>query len=64
MGKGYMTSGERKRGKAAKSQAALDRIYSSVPIPDEEEIQRNERRKAAKRQGSRANTILTRDTLG
>jgi len=64
-GKGYMTNKERRQEKAAKKQAGLDRIYSSVPLPDDEEIKRNERRKAAKRQGSRASTVLTeRDTLG
>jgi hypothetical protein len=65
IGKGYKTNTERKQEKEAKAQAHLDKIYSDVPIPDAEEIKRNERRKAAKRQGSRAATVLTeRDTLG
>lgn len=64
-GKGYKTNEEARQEAEAKRQGALDKIYSSVAIPDEEEIQRNERRKAAKRQGSRANTVLTdRDRLG
>jgi hypothetical protein len=65
MGKGYKTSGEAKREKAAKAQDALDKQYAGAEIPDEEEIKRNERRKMAKRQGSRASTILTNnDQLG
>lgn len=65
MGRGYMTSGERKRKKAQKRQAARDKIYEAAVMPDEELIRRNERRKAARRQGSRASTILTnRETLG
>jgi len=65
--RGYQTNTEKRQEKAAKKQAGLDKIYSSVAIPDAEEIKRNERRKAAKRQGSRANTVLTyteRDRLG
>ena len=58
-GKGYMTNTEKRQEAEAKAQGKLDSIYSSVDIPDEEVIQRNERRKAAKRQGSRASTVLT-----
>lgn len=65
LGKGYMTSGERKEKKAAKKQAGLDRIYASAEMPDEEQIRRNELRKAAARRGSRQRNILTdQDTLG
>ena len=65
MGKGYMTSGEKKREKAMKRQNELDKVYTGAEVPDDEELKRNERRKQAKRQGSRANTILTNnDQLG
>lgn len=65
MGKGYMTNRERRQKRAAKVQAAKDEIFQNAEMPDEEVIRRNERRKAASRQGSRANTILTnRDSLG
>ena len=65
-GKGYMTNSERKGEKRAKKQAKLDKVYASANvIPDDEVIKRNERRKAAKRQGSRASTVLTNnDQLG
>jgi 3-phosphoglycerate kinase len=63
--KGYKTNKEIKQEKAAKQQKKLDKVYSDVSLPDDELIQRNARRKAAKRQGSRANTVLTdRQTLG
>jgi len=65
--KGYKTNAETRNENAAKKQAGVDKIYSAVAIPDAEEIKRNERRKAAKRQGSRASTVLTytdRDRLG
>ena len=65
IGRGYQTSGERKRKEAAKVQNALDEVYSGAEVPDDEQLKRTERRKAAKRQGSRANTILTNnDQLG
>ena len=65
MGKGYKTSGEAKREKAAKVQAGKDKIFSGAQLPDEEVIKRNERRKAATRRGSRVSTILTdEDSLG
>lgn len=64
-GKGWKTSGEQKREKAAKRQKALDELYAGAERPDEEDIKRKERRKAAKRKGSRVETILTDDdTLG
>lgn len=65
LGRGYKTNRERREGKAAKEQARLDAIYSGAELPDEELIRRNERRKAAKRRGSRISTVLTdEDTLG
>jgi len=65
IGKGYKTNTERRQEAEAKEQAHLDKIYSSAPIPDDEAIKRNERRKAAMRAGSRASTVLTeRDKLG
>lgn len=65
MGRGYKTSGEAKREVAAKKQNALDLVYSGADVPDDEQLKRVERRKQAKRQGSRANTILTNnDQLG
>lgn len=64
LGKGYATSGERKRKRVAKANAAQDKIYqAAATIPDAEVLKRDERRKAAKRSGSRANTVLT-DRLG
>ncbi len=63
IGKGYMTGEERRAEKAAKKQAALDEVFASARLPDEEEIKRTERRKAAKRRGSRIATVLT-DQLG
>ena len=63
--KGYSTGRERRQKKAAQRQSALDKIYQGAQIPDEEEIAREERRKAARRRGSRADTILTdQETLG
>lgn len=66
LGRGFMTRKEKRAKDAAKEQARLDAIYSGAQMPDEEEIARNERRKAAKRRGSRVSTILTtdEDTLG
>jgi len=60
-GKGYITKKEKDAKKAAKAQTALDTIYANAEMPDDEVIQRNERRKAARRRGSRVNTILTDD---
>ena len=65
LGKGYKTSGERKRARVAREQTAKDELFASAQLPDEELIRRNERRKAAKRRGSRVSTVLTdEDTLG
>lgn len=65
MGKGYQTGDEMKAKKKAKEKTARDKIYSGAEVPDDEMLKRKERRKAAKRQGSRANTILTNnDQLG
>jgi len=65
LGKGYMTSGERHQKRLAKDQAQKDKVFAGAQMPDEEEIARNERRKAAKRRGSRVSTVLTEDdTLG
>ena len=64
-GRGYKTNKERSQEKDAKRQAGVDKLYSSADMPDEELIKRNERRKAARRRGSRVSTILTdQDTLG
>lgn len=61
IGRGYKTNTERREEKKANKQNALDKIYAGAEMPDEEVIKRNERRKAAKRRGSRVNTILTDD---
>ncbi len=63
LGRGYKTNTERRHEKAAKRQQALDQVFASAQMPDEEEVRRTERRKAARRKGSRAETILT-DQLG
>lgn len=65
IGKGYKTNRERRQEKAGKAQAVKDRMFAAAELPDEEAIRRNERRKAAKRRGSRVSTVLTdQDTLG
>jgi hypothetical protein len=65
MGKGYQTQKEKRAKDAAKEQGRLDTIYAGAQMPDEEVIQRNERRKAAKRRGSRQRNVLTdEDSLG
>ena len=65
LGRGYMTTKERREKTAVKKQSKLDEIYAGAHIPDEELIRRNERRKSAKRRGSRIATVLTdEDTLG
>lgn len=64
-GKGYKTGEERFAERDAKAQAKKDRMFASATVPDEEEVRRNERRKAARRRGSRVSTVLTdQDTLG
>ena len=65
MGRGYKTRDEINAANEANTQKKKDRIYKGATMPDEELIRRNERRKAAKRRGSRVNTVLTdRETLG
>jgi len=65
IGKGYATNKERRAKKVAKHQAGLDAMFAGAELPDEELIKRNERRKAAKRRGSRVSTVLTdEDQLG
>ncbi len=71
VGKGYKTSGERKRSREARIQGVadarqieLDKVFASGQIPDEDDLKRRTRRIAAARRGSRANTVLTEDTLG
>ncbi len=64
-GKGYKTNTEIRQEKEAKIQAGKDALFAGAEVPDEEAIKRHERRKAAARSGSRANTVLTdKDTLG
>lgn len=64
-GKGYKTNREIRMEKEAKVQAAKDKMFASAMVPDDEAIKRNERRKAARRRGSRASTVLTEnDRLG
>ncbi len=66
LGRGYATNEENREKKKAKIKAGKDKMFQSAALPDEEEIRRVERRKAARRRGSRAKTILTDrdDTLG
>jgi hypothetical protein len=65
LGKGYKTNTEIRQEKEAKIQEGKDRLFASAEVPDDEAIKRNERRKAAKRSGSRASTVLTdQDKLG
>ena len=64
-GRGYQTKDEAEAEKKAKIQAGKDKMFAGAQLPDEEQIKRNERRKSAKRRGSRLNTVLTdRETLG
>ena len=65
MGRGYKTSRELRAERESKRQSKVDKMFAGANIPDAEEIKRNERRRQAKRAGSRANTVLTdQDTLG
>ena len=66
VGKGYMTSDERRAKKAAKVKAGKTKVFANATLPDELDIRRIERRKSAKRRSARAKTILTedRDRLG
>ena len=62
MGKGFMTGSERRQKKQAKRKREM---FANARVPDEDVLKLNERRKAARRRGSRAETVLTdRDTLG
>ena len=64
-GKGYQTNQETRQKKAAAAQAGKDAVFANAQMPDEETIRRTERKKQARRVGSRASTVLTdRDTLG
>ena len=63
LGRGYMTNQERRDKKKAQVTKAKNKM--NAMMPDEEDIRRVERRKAAKRRGSRASTVMTdRETLG
>ena len=71
LGRGYHTnksvSGYKRKGREKAAQIEKDEIFASAAgdIPDPEEIKLENRRKAARRKGSRASTILTKDeTLG
>ena len=66
LGKGYKTNAERRAKKAAKRQAKLDEVYEDAQMPDEEAVRLVERRKAARRRGSRSRNVLTEqnETLG
>ena len=64
-GQGYRTSQERHAKRTAQQKAVKDEIYANAQMPDEEQVKRNERRKSARRRGSRVSTVLTeQDTLG
>jgi len=64
-GQGYKTSKEKSAEDQVKRQDEMDKVYAGAEVPDDELLKRNARRKAAKRQGSRANTVLTNnDQLG
>ncbi len=63
-----VSRGKTDRGKlaarqAAKEQARKDKMFAGGRLPDEDELRRNQRRLAASRRGSRAETVLT-ETLG
>lgn len=65
LGRGYKTNEERRQGKRNKITKRKNKMFASAQLPDEEEIRRVERRKSAKRQGSRAQTVMTdRESLG
>jgi len=65
-GQGFKTHEQRgRKRREIAADIARDEVYSGAAVPDDELLKRNERRKAAKRQGSRANTVLTNnDQLG
>jgi hypothetical protein len=58
-GKGYMTNEERRDKKKSKAKAKKDKMFQNASLPDEMEIKRVERRKAANRSSARAQTVLT-----
>jgi hypothetical protein len=65
LGRGYMTNTEKREKAKAKVTSRKNKMFQSAVMPDEEDIRRVERRKAAARRGSRASTVLTdRETLG
>jgi hypothetical protein len=65
MGRGYKTNKEIREERKMKRQQALDKIYEGAEMPDEQELRRKARRKAAGQRGSRVSTVLTEeDTLG
>ena len=62
-GKGFKTNEQVRRPKRqAEAIAKRDAMFAGADMPDEEFIRRNERRKAAKRRGSRVSNVLTDDT--
>lgn len=64
-GQGYKTKHERNLENTAKVTDAKNKMFGEATLPDDEVIKRNERRKSAKRRGSRVNTVLTdRESLG
>ena len=60
----FKTPRDKVRAREADSeQLRKDKMFAAGRMPDEEELRRNQRRIAARRRGSRAETVLT-DTLG
>ncbi|MCK5090332.1 MAG: hypothetical protein KAI25_09065 [Hyphomicrobiaceae bacterium] len=65
MGRGYKTNEERREKARGKITKRKNKMFANASLPDEEEIRRVERRKSAKRQGSRSQTVMTdRESLG
>ena len=65
VGRCYKTNEERREKARSKITKAKNKMFANASLPDEEEIRRVERRKSAKRQGSRAQTVMTdRESLG
>ena len=65
VGKGWKTNDEIRAEKKAKKQKAINKQFENANMPDEQMLNLIERRKAAKRVGSRASTVMTSgDTLG
>ena len=64
-GHGFMTGSEKRKKDLAKVKAGKDEQFANAAMPDEQAIKLAERRKAARRRGSRAATVMTSDeTLG